>query len=277
VAGDQPERALGTTPATAAFELDDGRIVLAGADGEVRVHDAATGALLHTVPCHDGAIVASALHPSRHWLATGGAGRRYELVDLDQGKLLHANVDWPAGALGDRERVLALAFAPNGDELFLSGENLRLRAVELREGFPWREKSKAVTPGRLLPSPDGRTLFVGGWWSGKLYRHGVRDLDLQVAYPARHSNLLVALERQPGGRLALSASKDGLVSVFDADRDQLLSVIHASDGTLVTAAFHPDGNSILTADADGVVRVWPIDPLALALRVRPARLPDMGR
>lgn len=277
VAGDQPELVLGTTPATAAFELDDGRIVLAGADGEVRVHDASTGALLHAVKCHDEAIFVSALHPTRHWLATGGARRRYGLVDLDQGKLLHTTVDWPAGALGDTERVLALAFAADGDELFVSCENLRLRAVELRDGFPWREKSKAATPGPLLPSPDGRTLFVGGRWSGKLYRYGARDLDQQVAYPARHSNMLVALDRQPGGHLALSASKDGLVSVFDADRDQLLSVIHASEGTLVIAAFHPDGDSILTADADGVVRIWPVDPLALALRVRPARLPDMGR
>ena len=277
VAGDQPELALGTTPATAAFELDDGRIVLTGADGEVRVHDASTGALLHAVKCHDGAIVASARHPVRHWLATGSVGRRYALVDLDQGRLLHASLDWPAGSLGDMERVLALAFAPSGDELFVSGENLRLRAVELREGFPWREKSNAVTPGRLLPSPDGRTLFVGGQWSGKLYRYGVRDLDLEMSYPARHSNMLVALARQPGGSLALSASKDGLVSVFDADRDQLLSVIHVGGATLVTATFHPDGNSILTADAAGLVRIWPVDPLALALRVRPDRTSGMIR
>jgi WD40 repeat protein len=82
-AGGLPDLALGTVPATAAFELGDGRIVLTGADGEVRVHDPSTGALLHSVKCHAEAIVARrATRRDEQQIALEHALSRNQAIDL---------------------------------------------------------------------------------------------------------------------------------------------------------------------------------------------------
>jgi WD40 repeat protein len=168
--------------------------------------------------------------------------------------------------------VLGLTFGPDGDRLWVSCEDQMVRIVALEAAFAVRVLDLKLTPGPLLLSADGRSVYVAAMWSGKTYRYDARGLDLLAAHPARHANMLVALLRQPGGRLALSASRDGVVGVFDADRDVMISVIHATTGTLVAARFSPDGARILTATADGEVRIWPLDPLAVALRHRPRRL-----
>jgi serine/threonine protein kinase/WD40 repeat protein len=267
---DGPAVPLGTSPATAGYALGRDRVALL-VGSAVQVHDAASGALRHQIECHPTGIVASALHPSRPWLATGGRDRTFAVVDLDAGTLVHRSQPWAAGTVGEHEQVLALAFPPRGDRLWVSGEDLVVREVGLAPGFPTRSIRMAPTPGRVMASRDAASLYVSAMWSGRLYCYDTSSLALRSDHPARHSNLLVALELQPGSSLALSASKDGVVAVFDADRDELLSTIHATTGTLVTASFTPDGQHILTADAAGQLRLWPLDPLATAERVRPAR------
>ena len=264
---------LGDVPAAAGFRLGTDRVVLASTDGRVRVHDATSGRELHSVRCHDGAIVTALLHHDRPWLATGGQDRSLRVVDVERGRLLYESgpVPAPAPAVGARNRVLGLAFAPTESRLWVASEDQWVRGVDLVGGGTLAEFRSGPTSGPLLVSADGRSLFVGAIWSGKLNRFATSDCSHQVAHPARHSNMLIALQLQPGGRLALSASRDGLVSVFDSDRDELISVIHAAKGTLAAACFAPDGRSLLTAESSGEVRVWPLDPLAVALRHRPAR------
>jgi serine/threonine protein kinase/WD40 repeat protein len=267
---DGSELVLGVQPASAGFALGTDRVVLTVGD-RVVVHELASGAERHSVRSQRGDIVIAAMHPTQPWLATGGNDRSFALVDVEQGRLLYQAPAWPAGSLGENEQVLALDFSRQGDRLAVSCEDLSVRVVELAEGFATRRLRMAPTPGRTLFGPDGAHLFVSAMWSGHLYRHDAGSLDLRQAHPSRHTNMLVALQRQPGGRLAMSASKDGVVSVFDGDTDELISTFHATKATLTTACFAPDGAKILTADSTGEVRLWPLDPLAVALRFRPAR------
>jgi WD40 repeat protein len=62
----------------------------------------------------------------------------------------------------------------------------------------------------------------------------------------------------------LCADKGGRVAVFEVASMRMLLTIRASKEPLLDAAFHPDGDSIVTADVAGVIRLWPIDPLPLA-------------
>ncbi len=262
-------RPLGETPAVDGWFLADGRIVLAGRDGAVRVHDAKTGLPLHTIKCHDGPIVRGTLNPQRPWLATGGRDRSFCIVDLDTGRVLNPRWQWPEGLIGERERVFDLVFAPDGQHLYVACEDQHLRRIDLAAGFAVRELFVGPTPGRLVLSPDGAQLFFAAQWSGRVFHCDAPGLTAVHAAAAYHSNLVVAFERQPGGVLALTASKDGTVAVFDLSRNQLISVIHAAPCSLVDAGFSPDGSQIVTADANGDVRIWPVDPLAVALRFRP--------
>lgn len=264
-------RPLGTTPAVDGWFLLDGRIVLAGADGAVRLHEPRTGLALHTVRCHQGPVVCAELDARRLLLATGGEDRRFCVVSLADGRKLYDSPAWRSGTTGERESVFGLAFAPDGQHLYVACEDLKIRKIDLVDGFASLELILKPTPGRLLAGPDGALLFFAAQWSGNVFRCRASDLGSPDSAAPHHSNMLVALRRQPGGVLALTASKDGTVAVFDACRDQLISVIHAARCSLVDACFSPDGSLIATADEAGDVRIWPVDPLALALRVRPDR------
>jgi len=264
-------RPLGTTAASQGWWLPDGRILLAGVDGTVRVHEPQTGVAVNTIPCHQGEIVCAELDQRHLLLATGGGDRRFCVVDLASGKKLYESPQWRSGTIGDRENVLGLAFAPDGKHVYASCEDQHLRSVDLANGFASQERRVGATPGRLLASPDGDHLLVAAQWSGNVYRFAARDFAENGYASVRHANLVVALQRHPAGLLALTASRDGTVALFDTSRDQLLGVIHVARCALVDARFSLDGSRVVTADEEGNVRVWPVDPLAMALRVRPAR------
>ncbi|MEO6593591.1 MAG: WD40 repeat domain-containing protein, partial [Planctomycetota bacterium] len=262
---------LGPALARDGWFAPDGRIVLAGADGVLRLHDPKSGALLHAIACHTGPIVSAAFHPHRPWIATGGNDRTYRIVDLEHNVVLHAPPPWPGGTIGEREQVFSLAFDPTGRWLFAACEDVMVRSIDLEHDFACRSLMLGPTPGRLAVTRDGESLLVGAQWGGRLHVVSTRDMARVGIAAAQHANLIVALELQPNSDLALSASKDGTVAIFEPRSNRLVSVIHASDVPLLDAHFSHDGTRIVTAAADGQVRIWPTDPLAVALRFRPAR------
>jgi WD40 repeat protein len=70
----------------------------------------------------------------------------------------------------------------------------------------------------------------------------------------------------------LTASADKTARVWDAETAKQLLVLtgHARDVT--AASFSPEGRRVLTASDDGTVRIWPLDPLAVAERRKPRDL-----
>src|SRR4030095_3944510 len=79
-------------------------------DGKVRVWDAATGELRHTLRGHSGVVHWVAFTPDGKTLATASWDRTVKLWAADTGKLL-------ATLRGHTETVLAVAFSPDGRSL----------------------------------------------------------------------------------------------------------------------------------------------------------------
>ncbi|MCB9890772.1 MAG: protein kinase [Planctomycetes bacterium] len=78
-----------------------------------------------------------------------------------------------------------------------------------------------------------------------------------------HSNRVSAVHVHPDGGVALSASLDGSVLVWDTASSRVLLSMRL-DTAIVDACFTSDGSSILVSSFDGTVRSLPIDPLAAA-------------
>ncbi len=272
--------ALGAWGATdARFVCDDRRVVTLGNDGVVRLFDATTGALQQELSGHAGPIQCVALHPLRPWLATGGSDRTVRVWDLGQAKLVFAAPPWTPGGTGRlNERVFGLAFDARGERLSASCEDVNLRTWNLNDGWSLVVHPCGPTPGLVALAMDGSKLLVSAQWGKTVNIYTPQDLQapaqgttpLPLA-PVQHSNLITSLCVHRGGSLALCASKDGTVSIFDVATLRLLSVIHASSAPLLDAQLSPDGSSVVTAAADGGVRIWPVDPLPVAERYRPER------
>jgi WD40 repeat protein len=77
----------------------------------------------------------------------------------------------------------------------------------------------------------------------------------------------------PDGRWVATASADGTARISNAatgDEWMTLSVPHGFE--FVSVEFTADSRRLLTASTDGVARMWPVDPLPLAVARKPREL-----
>lgn len=199
---------------------------------------------------------------------------------------------WEA-ALGDEagrplgasaELVVDIAFAPGGREAALARSDRWIDFLDLATGAAVRRPVGVFPPAGIDWSGEGRRLLV---W-GRAGRGAFRVLDLEPDDPAGgamraeqyHADDLTTASFGDGGRLALSASRDGTLLVrqvaeLEDPRATRLLARLVGPGAAVTAAAlgpGPGGPRVIAGFADGTARVWPVDPMpaALARRPRPA-------
>ena len=259
---------LGKVAAREVWFYGNDEVVAAGADGVVRLFAVPSGRLEHEFVGHTGDIQCGVFHPTRPWLVTGGNDSRVGIWDLARRVSVLVTEPWPPGPVGVRERVFDLAFDAGGGRLAASCEDFALRVWSVDDLSRTTTIKVSPTFGKIAFLEDRNCLLYAAQWSGI-----VRILDFEhpertESAPTQHSNMISRLVLRSDSKLALTASRDGTVSLFDPSSGKLFSLIHASDVAVVDACFSPDGTQVLTAAADGSVRIWPVDPLAIAQRYR---------
>jgi WD40 repeat protein len=88
-------------------------------------------------------------------------------------------------------------------------------------------------------------------------------------YKARmrdHRHNISAVSFHPDGKKFVAASNDGTVRFYNTRGPSKHAVITGHEDAVTVAEFSPDGNTLLTASLDGTLRLWPMDPMALAMR-----------
>lgn len=295
----------------AAF-MPDGRRALAGADDQLQVWDAATGALAGSWRAHVGRVRAVAVSPDGRLALSGGDDKVVRLWDLSGGK--------PAVALeGHLAEVSAVAFSPDGRRA-LSGswdKTIKLwdldtgKVVRTLTGHKWNVNAAAF-------SPDGRQAVSGSldqtvklWdlstgaelasWQGhtgevhavafspdgKRVLSGAADYsaliwDRETGKPvltlgATHRAAVHAAAFSPDGKLALTASRDRSVRVWDAASGKEVAVWKGHIDGVNAAAFTPDGRGALSASEDGTLKLWRLSgEAAPAARPKPKVPPKLS-
>jgi WD40 repeat protein len=115
----------------AAYAADGGRIVTGSRDGAARVWDAKTGAELLVLKGHTGPVHAAGFSPDGARIVTGSLDRTARVWDAASGAELLA--------LKSPNQVMDVAFAPDGERLFVFGRAYDARPFadtlrELRSG-----------------------------------------------------------------------------------------------------------------------------------------------
>jgi WD40 repeat protein len=239
-----------TKLAVAAFSLDGGRMVTAGATGAAYVWDAASGRNLAILPGHQFPIYVVAFSPNGYFIITAGEQGVAKLWDARSGKLLHDLV-------GHGPRILSVSFSPDSKRVVtseLGGQTIVwdvATGADLTKGSPIRLQGNAHAAAF---SPDGKRLFLG---SGAL---SVRDAVSYREIQALSGNL----DQWEGGFtmsrdgrfLAAAGTSSVEVSRAGSEWRHLPGSVTGSGPIPTGIAFSRDGMRLVTPGADRTVKIW---------------------
>jgi WD40 repeat protein len=238
-----------------AVSPDGSQVLTASTDRTAKLWDLETGACSLTLSGHTQQLSSAALCPARNWALTGSSDKTVKLWDLSTGACLQT---FPAGgevsavaisADGTRAAAaLSGAGAPSGGRTIRVWETNNGREVVDLAGHPTGASGVAFLS-------DGQQLLTAGFDDAvRLWDlSSGRELHCFTGHDGPSRSL--ALLPQSAGRLALSASDDGTLRVWDVRagerevvtvRQEMAAATKAAVGGMThLVAVSPDGRLLI--------------------------------
>jgi WD40 repeat protein len=226
--------------------------------GAVHLWDVKTGASIGP-PFHAGyPILTVAFSPDGRVLAVGTAewGYRAMLWDLATGL--------PRGEpLAFKGNVGQLAFSPDSRLLAIGSTDATARLVDVATGDviggPFEHPGSIRS---LAFSPDGTILLTGHAESTGVSTARIWSLSADRATRGvmTHPNagMINAVAFSPNGELFASGCNNGSVYLWHVASARQIGPPYTMRDAVITVAFGADGETLMAADARGLVRKWPV-------------------
>jgi WD40 repeat protein/serine/threonine protein kinase len=256
----RPSRTLeghGKPVAAVAVTADGTRALTAGADGVLRVFDAATARTVHTLSTYAGALTRLTVAEDGELAATGGADGVVRLWDLASGECLRT-------CAGHDGPITALSMSDAGRLLLSGGEDntFRLWRAATGECLGTFRNATQETEGALLCADGQWVLSVGAAGSEGGGEHGFHLWDLETGRCLRtyqgHRQRVAALSLSSDGRLALSAGWDHFLKLWDVVEGSCLRTFAGHTERVMTAALSADGKYVLSGSEQGILKFWEV-------------------
>jgi sterol desaturase/sphingolipid hydroxylase (fatty acid hydroxylase superfamily) len=229
----------------------DGRhVVSGGADGTVKVWDAATGQEERTLAGHRGMVHSVAVSGDGRHVVSGSADRTVKVWDTATGREVHT-------LSGHLAPVLSVAVSGDGGCVISGSADLTAKVWDATAG---KEKhTLRGDPGAVLGvavSGDGRHVVTASARSAKVWD---AQTGREVVTLAGHADLVYGVTISPDGRHVVTASYDEKVKVWDvADGREKLSLM-GHKGPVYGVAISPDGRHVVSGSNDRTVRLWDVE------------------
>jgi cytochrome c len=230
----------------AVLFLPDGRVATAGEDTRIAIWTPGKAQPSMVLEGHEAPVVALALSPDGTTLASASWDHTARLWPLAGG----------ASSLieGHAQNVNGVAFVPDGRALVTAGYDATLHISPLAGGG-----APTVVP---LPTPlnavavaaDGEIVTAGA--DGKLYVLSSAGELLGEIEAAQAPIIAVALSRD--GSLIAAAGIRGSVAIIDRLARKMERTLVGPGLPVWSAAFFPDGRTLLTGGSDRMIRRWDV-------------------
>jgi WD40 repeat protein/Flp pilus assembly protein TadD len=278
---------------TAALSRDGRQLVTATVDRRVRVWETSAGRAVGKLPPQEQEIMRVAFVAGQNQvaLATRRAENeiRIQVWDIDTGKAVTSALDTNTGVLFE------VGFSPDGRLAITSGTRAAVwdlktnrAAIEI-PGSALLTQARFSGDGRLVAaadvtgvvrvwetgsgklvasvrhapplrevafSPDGRFLLTGGLDGvARVWRLPAGALAAELRHGPPFTHAITQVEFSPDGRhQVLVAGADNTARVWSGPTPASPLLRHSD--RITQASFSPEGRLVLTACADGTVRVW---------------------
>jgi WD40 repeat protein len=221
------------------FRPDGRRLALSRALGEVALLDTASLEILRTFKVHDNGIVCMAFSPDSRWLATGSQDNTVRITDVA------ANPPAAVATLhGHSDAVLALCFSPDGSLLAACGKDGTLCLWDTRMGSLLGVFESDSLDASFLP--DGQTLISGDskgvrFWDVRSLGAQVLHGHHSFVYPTLLSPDGMTI--YSGGWDGF-VGQPGSLRFWDAATGDLIAATGAADAYVRAAALSKDGSRL---------------------------------
>lgn len=251
-----------------AISPDGTRVVSAGNDGTAKVWDLASRRAEATLTWHKRPVVSVAFSRDGSTIVTGDGADNAVLWDARTHQMLRRFGGRDLSNGGLPLNLGSVTFSPDGHTLIAAGAGGAVVLVPLDEqgkraqlanygGFVKRIREITVRPdGRAVISAD----VDGGitqWNLAPVYDGGWSGNGRQVTAGGVDSN---AVAYAPDGRTIAIGRSDRTIMLMDAATHREIGTLRGHSGGVLALSHRPDGRRLLSADTDGVVREWNLDP-----------------
>ncbi len=227
----------------AAAYLPDGRVATSGEDARIALWQPGAAQPVSVLKGHTAPVVALALSPDGKTLASASWDHTARLWPLDGGA--------PRVLDGHAQSVNGVAFARDGRVVVTAGYDATLRIWPLDGGAP--AVVRLPTPlNSVAVAPDGEIVTAGA--DGKVYllsRTGELRKAIEVARVP-----IIAVAISGDGKLVAAAGIRGSVAIIDRAARRLERTLVGPGLPVWSAAFLPDGRTLLTGGTDRMIRRW---------------------
>jgi cytochrome c len=224
--------------------LPDGRVVTSGEDARIAIWQPGEPQPALVLAGHAAPVVALAVSPDGGTLASASWDHTARLWPLAGGA--------PRVIEGHAQNVNGLTFTIDGRALVTVGYDAMLRITPLIGGGSPILTTLPTPLNTVAVAPDGEIVTAGA--DGRVYvlsPAGELKSEIEAAQTP-----IIAVALSPDGRLIAAAGIRGSVAIIDRVSRKLERTLVGPGLPVWSAAFFPDGRTLLTGGADRMIRRW---------------------